>query len=330
MAVARADGKPWAELTEAGDPLARLVMGSGTLKHDLNTRVAVIERAYDLGIRRFDSSPLYGQGVSQVVVAHALGAHRDEVHIATKLGHFGRRFPGGDALYRHRDVLWGQIHENIRALRRPPDLLQIHEADQRVWWHPPAPERGPLVDPCEPCDYAAAPVMAALHDARDQGLCRAIGLTGNHPAALTPVLRGVEVDTVLVAYNFDPIFRAAGETLMPLAAQRNVTVLLGSVFQSGAYHRPPEESRRLTRDARVIDHFAAFQKLGDEAGLGITQMVMRFMITAAPAARVVLGASRPQQVEECVAAWLDGPLPEDVQRAVEALALPGVESVSVR
>ena len=331
MMTERADGRAWAEPDLAGgDPLDRLVMGSGTFKHDLNTRVAVIQCALALGIRRFDTSPFYGHGMSQAVVGEALGKQRDEVFVATKLGHFGHHYPGAEALYRNREVLWGQLHENVRSLRRPPDLLQIHEADQRVWWHEPAAGRGRLLDADEPCNYSAAPVMEVLRDALDQGLCRHIGITGNQPAPLTTVLSGVDVDTVLVAYNFDPIFRSAGETLMPLSAAQGGTVLLASVFQSGAYHRPPEQSRRLTRAPQIIEHFERFQRLSESAGLGITELVMRFVFAAAPSAKVVLGASRPEQVEECVAAWLDGPLPADLHQAVDELALPGVESLHVR
>ncbi len=327
--VARVDEQPWPQpdLTIDGrDPLTRLVMGCGSLKHDLATRGATLQRALDLGIRRFDTSIYYGHGLSQTVLGQTLGRQRDEVFVATKLGHFDRRFPGADALYQNRDALRAQIHECFRALRRPPDLLQVHEADQRVWWPGTAPG-GLLLDPGESGDYAAAPILSVLREARDQGLCRAIGITGNHPASLATVLQDVEVDTVLVAYHYDPIFRSAGERLMPLAAARGVTVLLASIFQSGAYHRPPEESRRLTRDPRVVERFAAFQALGREAGLGITEMVVRFMVSAAPTARIVLGASRPEQVEKCVAAWLAGPLPDDLQAAVDALALAGGESL---
>jgi len=322
--AARPDDQPWPNpdlWPDPQDPLSRLIMGTGSLKHDLATRGETIQRALELGIKRFDTSIYYGHGLSQTVLGQTLGKQRDEVFIATKLGHFDRRFPGHAAMYQNRDVLWAQVHECFRALRRPPDLLQIHEADQRVWW-PGSHGDGPFVDTDWPAEYAGAPVMQVLRSAKEQGLCRMIGITGNNAAPLSTVLEAVEVDAVLVAYNYDPVFRGAGERLLPLAAERQVKVLLASIFQSGAYHRPPEESRRLGRDPQSVERFGRFQDICRDAELGITEMVVRFMITIAPDCSIVLGASRPEQVEKCVEAWLAGPLPEELQAEVEALALP--------
>lgn len=327
--VARVDEQPWPVpdlRPDPHDPLARLVMGCGSLKHDLATRGETLQRALDLGIKRFDTSIYYGHGLSQTVLGQTLGKQRDEVFIATKLGHFERRFPSHEALYRNPDALWAQVHECFRALRRPPDLLQVHEADQGVWW-PGTGANGPWVTADEPANFADAPVLQVLRRAKEQGVCRLIGITGNHAAPLATVLDAVEVDSVLVAYNFDPIFRNAGERLLPLAASRGVAVLLASIFQSGAYHRPPEQSRRLIRDPQLVTRFGEFQELSRAADVGITELVIRFMITAAPTASIVLGASRPEQVEKCVEAWLAGPLPTELYDAVERLALPGVRSL---
>ena len=45
-----------------------------------------IRRAYDLGVRFFDTADTYGAGHSERLVARALEGHRDEVTVATKFG----------------------------------------------------------------------------------------------------------------------------------------------------------------------------------------------------------------------------------------------------
>jgi len=48
--------------------------------------MAAVHCALDLGINFFDTADWYGFGKSEEVLAQALGSHRDEVIIVTKVG----------------------------------------------------------------------------------------------------------------------------------------------------------------------------------------------------------------------------------------------------
>ncbi|HVR30062.1 MAG TPA: aldo/keto reductase, partial [Thermoanaerobaculia bacterium] len=50
---------------------------------ELDARVAMVRRAYDLGVRFFDTARVYGE--SERIMGRALGDVRDDVYIATKL-----------------------------------------------------------------------------------------------------------------------------------------------------------------------------------------------------------------------------------------------------
>ena len=50
--------------------------------------VATVRRALELGVRYFDSSPMYCQGASQAVLGEALHGVTQEHLLATKLGYF--------------------------------------------------------------------------------------------------------------------------------------------------------------------------------------------------------------------------------------------------
>ena len=83
----------------------------------------------DAGLTYFDTSHLYGHGMSQAIYGTALTDGDEGFLFGTKLGHF--RNP---ALYRSADALRAQLNENLRLLRREQvDLLQVHEADFQAW-----------------------------------------------------------------------------------------------------------------------------------------------------------------------------------------------------
>ena len=116
----------------------------------------------DAGLTYFDTSPLYGHGMSQAIYGTALTDGGEGFLFATKLGHF--RNP---ALYRSADALRAQLNENLRLLRREQlDLLQVHEADFQAWrsddW-----VAGRICEG-EDYDFAGAPVVEVLREARDQ------------------------------------------------------------------------------------------------------------------------------------------------------------------
>src|SRR5947208_1676077 len=49
--------------------------------------IALMQKAFDLGITLFDAADTYGNGLSEELIAKAFGKHRDEIVIATKVGY---------------------------------------------------------------------------------------------------------------------------------------------------------------------------------------------------------------------------------------------------
>jgi aryl-alcohol dehydrogenase-like predicted oxidoreductase len=49
--------------------------------------IALMHRAFDLGITLFDAADTYGNGLSEELIAKAFGSRRDEIVIATKVGY---------------------------------------------------------------------------------------------------------------------------------------------------------------------------------------------------------------------------------------------------
>jgi len=302
-----------------GETLPSLAMGGGFVRFaGFDRSVATVHRALDLRVRYFDTSVMYRSGASQAILGEALADQSRPHFLATKIGYFreARHFRSVEAMH-------VQLRENLRLLRRDSvDLLQVHEADWDNWWSD-RPDVGHcrLFDLEGGFDFANAPVIQFLREAKAHGLCRHIGVTGNHARHLGRVIREVDgLDAVLVAYNYTPLNVTAREHVLPAAAAKGLAVIVAGLFTfvnslpngwatEGSYLGPRSDVQ-----------LAALQKLQRDCGLPMAELALRFVAADPHLATILVGACQPAEIEENVAAFLRGPLPADVHAAIEAIA----------
>jgi len=291
--------------------------GGGLSKHSFADGVATVQRALELGVTYFDTSPMYGNGVSQAILGQALQGRTEPHVLATKIGYLDKP--------RSPDALRAQLAENLRQLRRGHiDVLQVHEADYHHWWSDDVSHDGRLM-PDVDYDFASAPVMQVLQEAKDKGQCRWIGITANTADNLARVLQHVRVDASLVAYNYDAIRRGVRRHIMPVAGEKKVAVILGGVFQAGFLTEIRSEwlkdpSSWMTGEIRSrIQQLWALQQ---ECGLSLVSLTLRYLVADPAITTMLVGAATPNEIEQSVAAVQQGPLPSDLHQAVEELGQP--------
>ena len=290
-------------------------------EHSFAEGVATVRRALELGVTYFDTSPFYGKGMSQAVLGEALEGRSEEYVLATKVGR-----PARPERLRSQDALFAQFEEGLRLLRRSSvDVLQLHEADWHRYWSDVEVE-DTFLDMEADYDFADAPAMQFLRAAREQGLCRYIGITGNNPDHLARVLLHVEVDTCLSAFNYSLVNRGVRRKLMPSASGRGVALILGGAFvnEHRAQVRPDWAASRLPPE--MLERVGPLLDLQKESGLSLVAMALRFLIADPDVTTLLIGATTPAEIEENVAAAEAGPLPQDLHQAVEALGLPWHEA----
>jgi aryl-alcohol dehydrogenase-like predicted oxidoreductase len=155
------------------------------------------------GINHIDTARSYGD--SELRLAPWLATNRDKVFLATKTGE------------RSGSAARTELEESLDRLGVDHvDLIQLHN----------------LVEPDEwDTAFAAGGAVEALAKARDEGLCRFIGVTGHGvriPSMHLRSLHAFDFDTVLFPYNFvlleQPDYRADVEALLELCAERSVAV----------------------------------------------------------------------------------------------------------
>lgn len=310
------------------DLCSRLAFGTGRLHaHDLANVEATIRRAYDLGIRHFDSSVGYDHSVPHAALARLLrDVPERDIFISTKIGHFRPTFPQYRDLYRNADAIWGVVHECHRMLLGRIDLLQIHEADLRFWWDPHAPDtHTPYLEPEVEYDFAQAPVTRVMARAKSTGVCRYTGVTGNSATPLARVIGHIELDTIMCAYNLDPIFRGTMEFVAPAARACGLHLMAAGVLQGGSYLHPKNLPPYLARIANVPEKFRDFHRVQTQSGLSAVALLLRWSLSIEEVDRWVLGASRPEQIEQTMAILRQGPLESDLQDELDRLAIPHLD-----
>ena len=187
-----------------GHQSSRVIFGAAALGSMGQDRAdAVLDVVDSHGINHIDTARGYGD--SELRLAPWLAANRDRVFLATKTGERS----GAAARAELEDSLSRMGVDQV-------DLIQLHN----------------IVEP-EEWDTAFAPggVVEALVKARDEGLCRFVGVTGHGvriPSMHLRSLQAFDFDSVLFPYNFvlleRPDYRADVEALLELCAERNVAV----------------------------------------------------------------------------------------------------------
>jgi D-threo-aldose 1-dehydrogenase len=320
-----------------GLDISEMVFGGGfvggiIIHAEEDTKRAAIRRALDAGVNWIDTAPLYGQ--SETALGWLL-AEIDETpnlptpHLSTKVG------IDLDGLGDITGQVERSMTESLQRLDRPAvDLMQLHNQLGSETGN------GRLG-----IDHVLAPggVADALDRLRDQGLTRFTGLTALGDAgACRDAIASRRFDTAQVYYNmFNP---SAARMLDPSAARSmpgawtghdfsgvmaaceaaDVGVMNIRVFAAGVIPTYARHGREIvvTDDSSVeIEEHrvrAVFKLLGADHGTR-AQTAIRHSLANPGIAGVIVGLAELEHIDEAVAGFEAGPLPDDAVAALEAV-----------
>lgn len=273
--------------------------------------VATVQRAFDRGVRFFDTAPHYGAGASEARLGAALaGVARDRYSIATKVG---RRILDTDG----EEVSVGATGaETIGDLTRDGILRSLEGSLARL-----GTDRVDLLylhDP-DDVDEALRTAMPTLVELREQGVVRAIGVGMVHVAPLLRFTHEAPIDVVMPAGRLTLLDRSADEELIPTARDRGIGVIGAGVFNSGILADPegaPYFDYRLATDAQREQARAMAVACAVHA-VPLRHVAARYPLRVPGVEAVVVGARTADEVDD----FVDGlavPLPEVVWNDVEA------------
>ncbi|OVA06811.1 Aldo/keto reductase [Macleaya cordata] len=245
-----------------------------------------VREAFRLGINFFDTSPYYGDTLSETMLGkclQALGVPRNEFIVSTKCGRYGGGFDFSEERVRK------SIDESLSRLKLDyVDILQCHDI-----------EFGDL-------DQIVNETIPALQKLKKEGKIRYIGITGLPLEVFTYVLDRVtpgSVDVIL-SYCHYSVNDTALEDLLPYFKSKEVGVISASPLAMGLLTEsgPPEWHPASPELKSACKAAAAHCK---EKGKNISKLSLQFSLSNKEISSVLVGMNSVTQVVENVAAAVE-------------------------
>lgn len=276
------------------------------------TAIAAVETAAQSGITLFDVAPLYGQGMAEHRFGTALRRRpAGSFVLSSKVGRLLTPAPGGRTKstryvgglsfnvvhdYSYDGAMRSHEHSLLRFGLPKIDVLLIHDAD--AWSH------GPVEGP-KRYREAMDGAYRALEKLRAEQVIKGIGIGVNDPVYEAKFLREGDFDCMLLAGRYSLLEQPALEEVLPLAAEKNVGVMLGGVFNSGILATGPIAGARYNytpAPPEILERVRRIERVCAAHGVALPTAAMHFSLAGPAVSSLVLGAVTPDEVKRNVAA----------------------------
>ena len=284
-----------------------------------------VRAALDVGITTFDTADAYANGAAEEVLGAALaGERREDLEIFTKV-----YFPTGPKGHNDTGLSRKHIRESIDAsLRRLQtdyvDLYQAHRYDTET----------PLEE-----------TMQAFADVVRAGKALYIGVsewTAEQLRAGSALGRELGVPLISNQPQYSMLWRVIEGEVVPASTDLGISQIVWSPIAqgvlSGKYlpgEAPPAGSRATDEkggagfvarflEAEVLTRVQALRPIAGDLGLSMAQLAVAWVLQNPNVAAAIVGASRPEQVKDNVAAS-GVRIPADALAAIDDALGPVVE-----
>ena len=277
--------------------------------------VKAIETAYSLGVNFFDTANVYEKGAAEKVLGATLSSYpRESYVLATKV--FGVMGDGPNDRGLSRKHITEQCHASLKRLGAEyVDLLYCHRYDPET----------PIEE-----------TLRALDDLVRQGKVLYVGVSEWTAAQMAEALAVADrylLDHIVVNQPIYNMFeRYIEKEIIPLGERKGIGQVVFSPLAQGLLTGKYSSVSDIPADSRAAkldwmrkgiteEKIAKVQELGSiaaELGLSVGNLALAWILRQPNVASALVGASRPEQVEENVkASGIE--LPEDVLTRIEEI-----------
>jgi L-glyceraldehyde 3-phosphate reductase len=281
---------------------------------------AILCRAFDLGITHFDLANNYGPppGSAEENFGRALRADlsrwRDEMIISTKAGYL--MWPGPYGEWGSRKYLLASLDQSLR--RMGLDYVDI------FYSHRPDP------------DTPVEETMGALDHAVRSGKALYAGISNYNPdqtARAVTALRELGTPCLIHQMKYSMFVRTPEQGLFPKLAAEGIGGIAFSPLAQGLLTNRylegiPQDSRAArpkgflkkadVTDARLVQ-VRALSEIANQRGQSLAQMALAWVLRQPALASALVGASRREQVEQCVGALAHLAFSEDELERIDGI-----------
>jgi len=274
---------------------------------DEETSRPFFRRAIEAGINFFDTADVYSAGSSEEITGRALRdyARREEIVLATKV--HGRMRPGPNGAGLSRKAIMTAIDASLARLGTDyVDLYQIHR------WDPAVP---------------AEETLEALHDVVKAGKARYIGASSMYAWQFAKALYLARqhgwTRFVTMQNHYNLLYREEEREMLPLCADQGIGVIPWSPLARGRLTRDWDAAtarsetdafgQRLypAEDRLIVEQVA---RVAEARGVPRAQVALAWLTSRPVVTAPIIGATRPQHIDDAVAALDIRLTPEEIDQ----------------
>ena len=301
----------------------------------------VLDRAWEAGVRYYDTAPLYGYGLGEQRLGRLLQRHdRGTYAVSSKVGRL---------LYPIAEI------EADPSLEPDRPAVDIPDFDPHEGYFKGAPDERPVFDysydgvlrsvedslrrtgleaidifwvhdPDDHWQQAIEGAYPALAELRSQGLVKAIGVGMNQAPMLARFVREGDFDAIMCAGRYTLLDQVALGELFEVCQARGTAVVAAAVMNSGLLANPTPDARFDYAPAppELLQRALAIKAVCEAHGVPLRAAALQFVFGHPVVVSVVAGVRSTDHLEDALAN-LQHPIPPALWRALKTEGLLPVE-----
>jgi D-threo-aldose 1-dehydrogenase len=270
---------------------------------------AVLQAAWDTGVRYFDTAPLYGLGLSETRVNRFLrGKRRDDYVISTKVGRLLRACPPErqDTPEKWADVparneVFDYSYDGVmRSLEFSLERLGLHRVDILYAHDLDLFTHGSKAAMDTRLGEFMAGGYRALVELRDQGVIGAFGAGLNEWEPCQWLAERGDFDIFLLATRYTLLDQGALDSFLPMCSARGIGVVIGAPYNSGILAlgaKPGVTFNYSPAPQWAMDRTAAIEAACARHGVRLVDAAFRFPLGHPAVVSVIPGGRTPAEAK---------------------------------
>lgn len=267
----------------------------------------ILQKAWDLGIRYYDTSPWYGLTKSERRFGQFLQEKdRDDFVFSTKVGRLFNEVPESEVPptmwkkplnydFRHdytADAIKRSIDDSLeRTGLDRIDIVYIHDLSEDQ-----VGDRYPYF-----LEQAKKGAFKVLSDLRDQGIIKAWGMGVNKIEPILDCIEAADPNICLSATQYSILeHEDAVDRLLPAVRKAGVHLVSGAGYNSGFMAGRERYNYKDVIPKGMTEKRDRIAEIAKKYNTDIVHAALQFVLAADECAAIIPGASKPAQVQDNV------------------------------